>query len=61
MAFAIYFQALAIREFEGEKLFRAEMDDDREYEPPKRLGRVEPRKRHERHHHETAWQSRKRR
>ena len=30
-AFAMYFQALAIREFEGEKAYRAEMDDDREY------------------------------
>jgi len=30
-AFAMYFQALAIREFEGEKAYQHEMDDDREY------------------------------
>jgi aminopeptidase N len=30
-AFAVYFQALALREFEGEKAYQAELDDDRDY------------------------------
>ncbi len=30
-AFAVCFQALALREFEGEKAYQAELDDDRDY------------------------------
>jgi hypothetical protein len=30
-AFAVYFQALALREFEGQKAYQAQLDDDREY------------------------------